>query len=360
MSNGSLPSRSSRSWTCDSGGHGEVVADLEPLAREHPFRERFHALLMIALYRGGRQADALAAYRSARQVLVDELGVEPGPELRALELAVLRQEPGLLGSPHELEGSDAAGARSEHGQDAAGAPGDSQRAFDHHLVRRPLDELGAVGKLLATERLITITGVGGAGKTRFALEVAALVRERFPGGASFIDLTPVPDGERLQLAVAVGLGIAEEADRTILDSIIEGIGDEPRLLILDNCEHVIEPCARLAEALLGGSPALSILATSREPLRLGSEVLWRLAPLGTAATPTLPDGTATMPDAVRLLLDRAGRRPDEPGARPTLTRWRRSAGGSTGCRSRSRWRPRDCGCSSPRTSSTGWTTGSGC
>ena len=170
----------------------QVVADLEPLVREHPFRERFHALLMIALYRGGRQADALAAYRSAREVLVDELGVEPGPELRALELAVLRQEPGLLGSPRELEGPDAAGARPSTGTTRRELPAiHNGPSITTSFVGR-LDELGTVGKLLATERLVTITGVGGAGKTRFGLEVAALVREWFPGGASFIDLTPCP------------------------------------------------------------------------------------------------------------------------------------------------------------------------
>jgi predicted ATPase/DNA-binding SARP family transcriptional activator len=289
----------------------EVAADLEPLVREHPFRERFHALLMIALYRGGRQADALAAYRSAREALVDELGVEPGPELRALELAVLRQEPGLLGSPRELEGPDAVGADPSAGTTRRELPAiHNAPSITTSFVGR-LDEMETVGKLLATERLVTITGVGGAGKTRLAVEVAALARERFPGGASFIDLTPVPDGERLQLAVAGALGIAEAPDKGIVDSIIDGIGDEPRLLILDNCEHVIEPCARLAEALLVGSPALSVLATSREPLRLGSEALWRLAPLGTEAAPALSDGTAPVPDAVRLLLDRAGRaRPD--------------------------------------------------
>jgi len=290
----------------------DVVADLEPLVLEYPFRERFHALLMIALYRSSRQADALAAYRSARDALNEELGVEPGPELRALELAVLRQEPGLLGSPTERQ-PDADGGTGP-GTDRAPAAGPSVHSAPSTATTfiGRLDDLEAVRDLLATERLLTITGAGGAGKTRFALQVAGAMLERFPGGAWFVDLTPVPDSERLQLAVAGGLGIAEEADRAVLTSVIDGIGQEPRLLILDNCEHVIEPCARLAEALLAGSPALTILATSREPLRLGSEVLWRLAPLGTTVVAATADaGSTALPDAVRLLLDRATRvRPD--------------------------------------------------
>jgi predicted ATPase/DNA-binding SARP family transcriptional activator len=279
----------------------DVAADLEPLAREHPFRERFHALLMIALYRSGRQADALAAYRIARDALIDELGVEPGPELRALELAVLRQEPGLMGV------TLAWAATPEVGPDA-GASTAAATAFHHmpsidtSFVGRDA-ELTSVVELLGAERLMTITGVGGAGKTRFAMQAAALAIERFPGGIWFVDLTPVPDGERLPLAVAAGLGIAEQAGQGIAETVVAGLGDARRLLILDNCEHVIEPCARFAEALLEGAPGLSILATSREPLRLSSEVLWRLAPLDVPAGA----GADSLSDAVRLLHDRAGR-----------------------------------------------------
>jgi predicted ATPase/DNA-binding SARP family transcriptional activator len=279
----------------------DVAADLEPLAREHPFRERFHALLMIALYRSGRQADALAAYRIARDALINELGVEPGPELRALELAVLRQEPGLMGV------TLAWAATPEVGPDA-GASTAAATAFHHmpsidtSFVGRDA-ELTSVVELLGAERLMTITGVGGAGKTRFAMQAAALAIERFPGGIWFVDLTPVPDGERLPLAVAAGLGIAEQAGQGIAETVVAGLGDARRLLILDNCEHVIEPCARFAEALLEGAPGLSILATSREPLRLSSEVLWRLAPLDVPAGA----GADSLSDAVRLLHDRAGR-----------------------------------------------------
>jgi predicted ATPase/DNA-binding SARP family transcriptional activator len=283
----------------------DVASDLEPLAREHPFRERFHALLMIALYRTGRQAEALVAYRSARDALVGELGVEPGPELRALELAVLRQEPGLMGTvprvPAALDAGPVAGSSNAEEASIHAMP-----SIDTSFVGRQ-GELTSVVDLLAVERLITITGVGGAGKTRFAIQAAALALERFPGGAWFVDLTPVPDGERMELAVAAGLGIAEQAGRGILETVIEGLGDSRRLLILDNCEHVVEACARFAEALLEGAPALSILATSREPLRLSSEVLWRLAPLDLPAAPNLDGGDPATSDAVRLLLDRAGR-----------------------------------------------------
>jgi len=287
----------------------DAVADLEPLAREHPFRERFHALLMIALYRTGRQADALAAYRSVRDTLVDELGVEPGPELRALELAVLRQEPGLMGiapgAPAAIEAGSEAGPAG--GSSAGAAAIHHMPSIETSFIGRGA-ELTSVAELLGTERLVTITGVGGAGKTRFGLQAASLAAEGFPGGIWFVDLTPVPDGDRLGLAVAAGLGIAEQVGRGILETLIEGLGRTRRLLILDNCEHVVEPCARFAEALLEGSPGLSILATSREPLRLSSEVLWRLAPLDLPTGPNIAAaGDPDPSDAVRLLLDRAGR-----------------------------------------------------
>ncbi|MBI3745762.1 MAG: hypothetical protein HY264_04430, partial [Chloroflexi bacterium] len=288
----------------------DVAADLEPLAREHPFRERFHALLMIALYRSGRQADALVAYRTARGALVDELGVEPGPELRALELAVLRQDPGLMGSP----GSAATAALDDQPgparSAAAAAALHGTPPIDTPFIGRQA-ELAAVVELLDVERLVTISGVGGAGKTRFAIQAATQALGRFPSGAWFVDLTPVPDGERLPLAVAASLGIAEQAGRGIGETIVDSLRDARRLLILDNCEHVVDPCARFVEALLDGAPDLVILATSREPLRLSSEVLWRLAPLDVPAVTAGPNARGDVDvlasDAVRLLLDRAGR-----------------------------------------------------
>jgi predicted ATPase/DNA-binding SARP family transcriptional activator len=283
----------------------EIVPDLEELAREQPFRERFHALLMIALYRSGRQADALAAYRNAREALVDELGVDPGPELRALELAVLRQDPGLRGAASTSEGAVDGGPTAQ--LQGTGTPTFHHRPSTETTFVGRTDELAEVIELLGEQRLVTITGVGGIGKTRFAIQAAALALDQFPGGNWFVDLTPVPDEERLRLAVAAGLGVSEVPGRDIIETTVERLGDERRLLILDNCEHVIEPCARVTEALHGGAPGLSIIATSREPLRLASEVLWRLAPLD-ASEPLEPRtaGSQTL-DAVRLFLDRANR-----------------------------------------------------
>ena len=292
------------------GRSRDAVADLEPLVRDHPLRERLHALLMIALYRSGRQADALAAYRRARQVLIDELGVEPGPELRALELAVLAQDPGLLGEAEVANIQTDPGSGSAPVRATTSGIRNAPKAGTSFVGRH--DELAAVNELLHDERLVTITGVGGSGKTRFAIEVATQAIEWFPGGAWFVDLTVAQDREQTLLAVATAQGIAEDAGRGLLESVIEGIGDAPRLLVLDNCEHVIEPCARLVEALLTNTPSVSIIATSRESLRLASEVLWRLEPLRTTTIPTSLDspGRPTqqpVPDAVRLLLDRAAR-----------------------------------------------------
>jgi Bacterial transcriptional activator domain len=343
----------------------EAAADIEPLAREHPFRERFHALLMMALYRGGRQADALAAYRSARDVLVDELGVEPGPELRALELAVLRHDPGLMGGPPIAAAATvAAGTGPGAGAGAGASTGAPTAIHDLPSIETSFigrqAELASVAEMFGTERLITVTGVGGAGKTRFAMQLAALALDRIPGGIWFVDLTPVPDGERLQLAVAAALGIAEQAGRGIAATVIDSCGRDRRLLILDNCEHVIEPCARFAEVLLDGAPGLTVLATSREPLRLSSEVLWRLAPLDLPGGPNpAADGDPLPSDAVRLLLDRAGRiRPGRVWTAPDHEAMAQICHRLDACRWRSRWRPLACACSNRRTSSIGSTTGS--
>jgi non-specific serine/threonine protein kinase len=195
---------------------------------------------------------------------------------------------------------------------AAGLQDTGMPAFHHRpstetaFIGRA-DELATVVELLGEQRLVTITGTGGIGKTRFALQAAALALDQFPGGAWFVDLTPVPDEERLRLAVAAGFAVSEVAGRDIIETIVERLGNERRLLVIDNCEHVIEPCARVTEALHRDAPGLSILATSREPLRLASEVLWRLAPLK-ASEPLQPRTTdSRMPDAVRLFLDRANR-----------------------------------------------------
>ncbi|WP_186382843.1 BTAD domain-containing putative transcriptional regulator [Amycolatopsis rhizosphaerae] len=244
----------------------EVVAELEKLAEDHPIRERLHALLVRALSASGRQTEALAAFERVRRRLADELGSDPSPELAAAHLAVLRSEPvRVRGLPAQLTS----------------------------FVGRE-EELARIGELLAGRRLVTLTGPGGAGKTRLAIEASG----RQNGEACFVDLAPLRDGGALPQAVLDALGLRESAlfgapgQAGAAERITAALADRRLLLVFDNCEHVIAEAAALVHRLLTGCPGLRVIATSREPLGITGEALYPVPPL--------PASSAT-----RLFLDRA-------------------------------------------------------
>jgi predicted ATPase/DNA-binding SARP family transcriptional activator len=266
------------------GGHGELAGELEVLVRAHPLRERLWGQLMVALYRSGRQGDALGAYQRARAVLSGELGVDPGPELRRLEAAVLAQDPAL----------DAPAAHSAAAQDPAlDAPaahpgvGGSRRhnlpAAPNTLIGRSA-ELAAIVSLLQASRAVTVVGVGGSGKTRLALEVARSVLGSYPDGVWLIELAPVRDDAAVAAAAAAPLDVMPEHSGSggMLERLGEFLSRRQALLVLDNCEHVIAGAAGLAGYLLARCPQLQILATSRESLAVAGESLWPLPPLAIA------------------------------------------------------------------------------
>jgi predicted ATPase/DNA-binding SARP family transcriptional activator len=228
------------------GRHERAATELRALVARHPLRERLREQLMLALYRSGRQADALDAYQDARHAFADELGLDLGPALSALEGAILRHDPSLL-------------------------PGPAARP----TIRRPLTsfvgrtaELDSVTAALAEDRLVTIVGPGGVGKTRLATEVAL----RADVEAWWVALDSVDDGAGVLPAIAVALGVGEEP----LDA---WIGTRPMLLVLDNCEQVIDAVASVVDDLLGRTSRLRVLATSREVLGVGGERVWPLAGL---------------------------------------------------------------------------------
>ncbi|HWG55952.1 MAG TPA: BTAD domain-containing putative transcriptional regulator [Gaiellaceae bacterium] len=264
------------------GAHGELVPDLEALVREHPYRERLWRHLMLALYRAGRQADALTAYRQAREVLDRELGIEPSDELRRLERAILLHE---VQSPHPPEG-----------RSALPAPLAS-------FVGRAAD-VAELERLLVERRLVTLTGVGGVGKTRLALEVAARSATRARDGVVFVDFAALRDPPLVPAHVARALDLREEAGRDALEQLVERLRDAELLLVLDNCEHLRAACAALVRRLLAACARLRVLATSREVLGTPGEVDYAVPPLAVPPPDADPDRVGSS-DAVRLFLARA-------------------------------------------------------
>ena len=262
------------------GLHAEVAGDLESLVGEYPLRERLWRLLVLALYRAERQADALAAYRRARELLATELGLEPGEELRRLEQAVLRQEVPAVAPPprHNLP-----------------APLTSFVGREEDLAR--------LEQQLGEARLVTLTGTGGTGKTRLALEAAARVVGRFPDGVWLAELAGVADTGLVAGQVMQALGVRQQGDVPVLDALVYRLQSAELLLVLDNCEHLLDACAELTGALLRASPGLRVLATSREPLGVPGEVTCPVRPL--ALAPEYADAQeAGQAPAIRLFLDR--------------------------------------------------------
>jgi predicted ATPase/DNA-binding SARP family transcriptional activator len=263
------------------GRHAEVVGELEGLVAEYPVRERLWRLLVLALYRAGRQADALAAYRRARDMLADELGIEPGEELRALERQVLRQE------------VPAAAPQAQHNLPAL---------LTSFLGRE--EELAALGELAGEARLVTLTGPGGAGKTRLAVEFAASAIQRFGDGAWLADLVGIADARLVPSLVMQALGVRQSGEMAVLEALVYRLRSAELLLVLDNCEHLLGACADLAVTLLGSCPGLRVLATSREPLGVPGEGVYPVPPLAVPAASDDGQGLAGAP-AVRLFLARA-------------------------------------------------------
>jgi predicted ATPase/DNA-binding SARP family transcriptional activator len=312
------------------GRHAMVVGDLERLAAEHPSRERLLRQLMVALYHCGRQADALAAYRDGRRRLDDELGLALSAPTRELEAAILRQDPSLL-TPTQGPGEDA-------GRPAQGtAPVEALQVQRRAAPAVPADpfigrerELRALGDALVGDRpvrLLSVTGPGGVGKTRLALELARRLAGQHSGGALVVglaQLAPIAlegigaepvgveaggNGDPVQApvvaAVAQALGLREQRGRSLTSAVLERLGDEPALVVLDNFEHVVAAAGFVA-ALLSGCPRLSLLVTSREALRLPGEREYPLAPLDVPDGAALDDPARVIAaDAVALFADRA-------------------------------------------------------
>jgi predicted ATPase/DNA-binding SARP family transcriptional activator len=241
------------------GRDDSLVAELEELIAEHPYRERLRAQHMVALYRSGRQADALAAFQAARETLADELGIDPSPELRELERAILRQDPSLR---------------------PAAAAGDLRLPTPAtRLVGRGL-EVAAVCAALREPHVsvLTLTGPGGVGKTRVAIEAAAELGQELPDGAFFVDLQTTVDPNRLGSAIASALDVGEQPGEDTVDTLARELRSREALVVLDNFERLVS-AGPVLNALLQAAPRLRFLVTSRVPLRIAGEHEYPVPPL---------------------------------------------------------------------------------
>ncbi|MEV8419698.1 BTAD domain-containing putative transcriptional regulator [Streptomyces niveus] len=273
----------------DLGEHTQVAGELTALAARHPLRERLRLLQMRALYRAGRQGEALESYAELRALLVAELGADPGPEVSALHTAILRQDPSLTLSapPVPL---------------APPLPSTAPLPTPLTTLVGRDDAVHEVGRLLSTARLVTLTGAGGVGKTRLALAAAGRLADtcasEFPDGVRLVELAGTP-GADIAGAVAAALGLRDDAAAaatTADDRVAAALRERRTLLVLDNCEHIVEPVARLAERLLRTSPGLRILATSQEPLQVSGETILPVEPLQQADAIRLFTESATAAD----------------------------------------------------------------
>jgi predicted ATPase/DNA-binding SARP family transcriptional activator len=287
-----------------------------------PLSESTQRRLLEALAAGGNYAAATQAYRDLRLRLHQELNAAPAPETTALYeriRAAARKSSvvSLHWSVVSSETPDARGETPDAGSHETERSMPSRGHLPHppsSLVGRDLD-LAEVRARLGAARLVTLIGVGGVGKTRLAIQAAHEVAEEYPDGAWFIDLAPLSDPALLPQAVAQVLGIREQPGRSLSETLASALEEQSLLLVLDNCEHLIEVCAPFVDALLLACPRFRVLATSRVPLRLPEEVRWRVPSL-----PVPPPGLASAGDlleyaAVRLFVERVAQ--VHPGFRLT-------------------------------------------
>ncbi|MBB1260645.1 AfsR/SARP family transcriptional regulator [Streptomyces alkaliterrae] len=336
-----------------SGRAAAVLPELRALVDSHPLRERFWAQRILALYRCGRQAEALECYRTVAALLSEELGIDPGAELRDLQRRMLTAAAELdapevrrwratdgpestaaeVVPPVPVPGAASVSATSErvapgpagqgsrvsaesaawHGVPAGGSvrTGGNLPAETTTFIGRKA-ELAEARRALHHSRLLTLTGVGGVGKTRLALRLADQVASCFSDGAWLADLAPLTDPALLDRAVAESLGLRDQSPRHPADVMADHLRDRVTLLVLDNCEHLVEPVAALVMRLLRAAPGLRILATSRERLGVpGEHVLLvpslSLPPENAEADPGAhaEPGAAECSEAVLLLAGRA-------------------------------------------------------
>lgn len=320
----------------DLGRHAQLLGELEALVTAEPLHERPRELLMVALYRTGRQQDALAVYRRLRTLLAEEFGVEPSAHVRSLHKRILQQDPTLVPIPPGITQQPAgksrvpptaAGTFSDSGP--VGAPGGGTEAAGTPSPDLPVGNLpfklgGLVGRdvtlaqtleILRVSRMVTLTGTAGVGKTTLAIHAAAAAvrsppegregtRAGFDDGAWLVELAPVADGNSVVDAVSSVLGVQQRPGKAGVGRLVEYLRPKRLLLVVDNCEHVIDATAELVAAVVRGCAHIVVLATSREPLGVDGEQV-RLVPPLAVPPPSFVDAGVRLVAAAALFLARA-------------------------------------------------------
>jgi predicted ATPase/DNA-binding SARP family transcriptional activator len=280
------------------GQHAEVVEELAGLVAGFPLRERLAALLMTALYRSGRRGEALAVYDRSRRVLAAELGLDPGPELAGLQAKVLTDDPALAAPavPGRLASAAAAMAATEV------VPRQLPAQLTSFVGRDR--ELGEVAGMMERDRLVTLAGPGGSGKTRLAVLVAGRLLPQFNDGVFFVPLAPVHDPQMVPSTIAGVLGVKEAPGLPAVAAVEEQLRDRHSLLVLDNFEHLLL-AAPVVSRLLAAAPQVKALVTSRTLLRIYGEREYALAPLPVPEPQQTTVAEVESYPAVQLFLDRA-------------------------------------------------------
>jgi predicted ATPase/DNA-binding SARP family transcriptional activator/DNA-binding CsgD family transcriptional regulator len=286
---------------------GEAIEALSTIVAEEPTHEGAHVGLMRLYALSGRRREALSQYEKLREALFREFGTEPEAATRRLQ-----QEIWAGSFPHSSDSSSAGfPAREGEARSASGAP--SRR---HNLPLARTSFIGReretleVKRLLAMTRLLTLTGTGGCGKTRLALEVARDLVGAYPDGVWLVDLAPLSEAEMVPQAVAQALGVREQTGRALLETLEDTLRTKKTLLVVDNCEHLVEAVVGLVDSLLDSCPGLRVLATSRERLNAAGEVAW-VVPSLTAPSSSQEAYTPQELQAyesVRLFVERANQR----------------------------------------------------
>jgi len=289
----------------DQGEHAQVVEIAGAVTAADPFHEGAHRTLMTALAASGRRYEALAVFDRLRETLAEQYAADPEPATRRLYRDLLTQSGAAPDTPP-------AGGVAVTGRAATRTPSrppvgvtEGPRPEQTSFVGRQR-ELGEIGQALGRTRLLTLTGPGGAGKTRLAYEVASRLAASYPDGVHVVELASLSRPELVPQAVASVLDVTLSQTGAAEVALARQLAERRLLIVLDNCEHLLDACARLAAALLRTCPDVVVLATSREPLRVGGEVTWRTPSLA------LPDLQALPPlarlaelESIRLFVERA-------------------------------------------------------